>query len=271
MKWTDFHHPDISFPVLRRHIGMELMELMQVSALFMTRGGWAVLNRSCYPNRKLFREATYRLRDKGLLVRHQGLDTPVLTLTAEGSGMLPDYFSPEKSWDRTWNGIWYLFVYDVPECDRAYRDVLRQFLRRMHLGCLQQSVWVSPRDIRPDFDDLVKGAAVDSFAYLFESRTVLGLPSHRIVNDAWNVDRLYDKQMHYCAVMTENLSRLQEKGVEIDDLAALMRMALSGFHSAFADDPLLPRELWPPAYQGERAYGLHRKLFEQIDRMICDA
>jgi phenylacetic acid degradation operon negative regulatory protein len=271
MKWTDFHHPDISFPVLRRRLGMELMELLQVSGLFMARGGWAVMNRSCYPNRKLYREATYRLRDKGLLIRTEGVETPILTLTDEGADLLPDYFNPERFWERKWNGIWYLLVYDVPESDRKYRDILRQFLKRMHLGCLQQSVWVTPVDIRPDYDDLVKGAAVDAFAYLFEARTVLGLPNRRVVDDAWNFDQLYDRQKHYCDVMSENLLKLQAGPVEFDDLATLMRVSLSGFHSAFADDPLLPRSLWPVDYQGEYAFGLHRRLFEQIDLMIESA
>ena len=42
------------------------------------------------------------------------------------------------------------------------------------MGCLQKSVWVSPRDIRPEHDDLVKGIRVNFYAYLFEATTVLG-------------------------------------------------------------------------------------------------
>ena len=248
---------------------MELLELLNITSKFLSKDDWAVLNHSCYPNRKSYRDATYRLRDKGLLVHHRdGGRTPKLTLTEAGENSLPDYFNPEKAWGRKWKGVWYLFVYDVPEVDRKYRDVLRQFLKRMHLGCLQQSVWITPFDIRPEFDDLVKGASVDAFAYLFESKTVLGLPNRRVVDDAWNFDRVLQIQSHYCSVMEENRARLADGKVGEEDLASLIRLSLEGLHSAFSEDPLLPKTLWPPGYEGERAIGLHRSLFKAIGRKI---
>ncbi|VGO15256.1 hypothetical protein PDESU_03838 [Pontiella desulfatans] len=251
---------------------MELLELLDVASVFLSRGGWAVLNRSCYPNQKLYRDATYRLRDKGLLVHHrEGGRTPKLTLTEAGEGSLPDYFNPEKAWSRKWNSIWYLFVYDVPEADRKYRDVLRQFLKRLNMGCLQQSVWITPIDIRPEFDDLVKAASVDAFAYLFESRTVLGLPNRRVVDDAWDFDRVKQIQSHYCNVMEENMARLANGKVGVEDLAPLIRLSLEGLGAAFSEDPLLPKILWPPGYEGERAIGLHRTLFESIGKTLQNA
>jgi phenylacetic acid degradation operon negative regulatory protein len=272
MQWATFHHPDISFPVVKRRVATELLELLDVASVFLSRGGWAVLNRSCYPNRKHFRDATYRLRDKGLLVhQREGGLTPILTLTEAGESNLPAYFNPEKAWNRKWNGIWYLFVYDVPETDRKYRNVLRQFLKRMKLGCLQQSVWITPVDIRPDFDDLMKGASVDAFAYLFESRTVLGLPNRRVVEGAWDFEQLENIQTHYCNVMEANIARLADVKAGAEDLAALMRLSLDGLHAAFTEDPLLPKTLWPHGYEGERAIGLHRTLFKEIGKKLPDA
>ncbi len=265
MKWVEFHSPNISLPVVKRRIGVELLEMLDLAGIFLSRGGWGLLNRNCYPSQRTYYNATRRLRNRGLVAsRSVGGKTPVLHLTDEGREYLPDCFRPEKSWNRKWNGIWYLFVYDVPEVDRKYRNVLRLFLKRLHLGCLQQSVWVTPNDIRPEYDDLAEAAGVNSFAYLFESRTVLGLPARRVVESAWDFDLLYEIQNHYCEVFGENLVRLEGGAADAEHLAQLLRNALCAYRSAFELDPLLPRSLWPADYRGEQVYFLHRKMVAAI-------
>lgn len=265
MKWVQFHHPDISLPVVRRKIALELVEMLELTSLFLTRGGWAVLNKSCYPDRKAFRNATYRLQKAGLVVRRkqEGAEIPHLELAPHMKKELPAYFKPEAHWNRKWNRIWYMLVYDVPEKDRSYRDALRRFLKQERLGCLQQSVWVTPDDIRARFDDLVRAAAVDSFAFLFEARTVLGLPGAKVVEQAWDFDRLYEVQHRYCEIMQVNLDRLSE-GCRLEELGALMRLALQAYHSAFVQDPLLPRGLLPAGYKGRQVWELHRALMQRI-------
>ncbi|MDF7806910.1 PaaX family transcriptional regulator C-terminal domain-containing protein [Pontiellaceae bacterium B12219] len=266
MNWQSFHHPDISWPVVKRRAATEMLEMLQLGSLFMTRGGWAMMNRSCYPNQKAFRDAMYRLRNQGLVIHRKQGDpsTPELCLSNAGKDALPDYFHPKDFWNRKWNSIWYMFIYDVPEVDRVYRNVLRRFLKRMRLGCLQQSVWITPFDIRPQFDDLTQAASVDAFAYLFEARTVLGLPNRRVVEDAWDFDRLEELQSRYCTVVEENIDRFRSGSFDHDDCSELARMAVDAYHSAFCEDPLLPRALWPAGYLGERVYELHMKLFREV-------
>lgn len=270
MDWISFHHPDVSWPVVRRRAGVEFMELLELTSLFLTRGGWGMVNRSCYPNKAAYQNATSRLRKSGLIIhRNDGGETPKLILSDAGRGALPPYFDPEKYWDRKWNGIWYLMMYDIPEVDKKYRNVLRKFLKRMRMGCLQKSVWVTPRDIRPEFDDLSQAASLDGFAYLFEAKTVLGLPSRRVVEDAWDLDRLSLLQEHYCAMTQRNIDKLAAAECSLEELAQLTRMAVDAYHSAFCEDPLLPAALLPPNYQGREVLLQHRKLFKLIDNHVC--
>lgn len=269
MEWIEFHHPDISWPVVRRRAGMEMMEMVEMISLFMTRGGWALLNRSCYPNQSAYLNATSRLRRNGLMViRREGGMTPRLVLSDKGRQVLPEYFRPEMHWGRKWNKIWYVLVYDVPEVDRSYRDVLRTLLKRMRMGCLQQSVWVTPNDIRPEFEDLYQAASVGAFAYLFEARTVLGLPGRKVVEDAWNFNRLRMLQEHYCIVMEENVARLENCRCSREELAAAARKAMDAYHGVFIEDPLLPSVLCPADYQGKKVLKLHQRLFSCIDRQL---
>ena len=270
MVWQEFHHPDISWPVVRRKAGIELLELLELSALFLTKGGWGLINRHCYPSDAAYRTATSRLRTQGLLVKKQSAaKTPKLILTDAGKKRIPAYFSPEQYWNRTWNKIWYMLIYDIPETDRKYRDVLRQFLRRKRMGCLQKSVWITPEDIRPDFDDLSKAANIDAFAYLIEGRTVLGTPSWRIVEDAWDFGRIGQIQGHYCSVMEQNIKLLKEGRTPPEDIASLLRTAVDGYHAAMHGDPLLPTPLLPESYRGKEAYALHCAMLHEVDRQTA--
>ena len=155
-------------------------------------------------------------------------------------------------------------VYDVPEADRVYRNVLRRFLKRLHLGCLQQSVWVTPHDIRPEFDDLSSAASVNAFAYLFESKTVLGLSGQSVVEDAWDFDELNAVQERYCQVAVQNMEQLSSAVYTPEELTALLRLSLDAYHSAMTNDPLLPRVLHPKGYLGEKVYSLHSDLVRKV-------
>lgn len=263
--WQAFHHPDISLPVVRRRIGLELVEMLEILGDVAIHGGWAFLQNRSYPNRNAYRRALGRLSEQGLIVKERGLDTPVLRISEEGVDSLEAYFRPEKCWNRKWSGIWYLLVYDVPETDRSYRNVLRQFLKRQRMGCFQKSVWITPHDIRPQYADLDEAAALGAFACLFEARTVLGMAAERVVWESWDFDRLYEIQKRFCEVYGENLEIL--RGFATPGQNALMRLAaeeIDAYRSAFVLDPLLPSPLLPQDYKGKEAHNLHLEITNQI-------
>jgi len=43
--WQAFHHPDISLPVVRRRIGLELVEMLDILGDVAIHGGWAFLQK----------------------------------------------------------------------------------------------------------------------------------------------------------------------------------------------------------------------------------
>jgi phenylacetic acid degradation operon negative regulatory protein len=251
-------------------MGNLLIELIESSSLFLSHGGWGLLMRSCYPSSVAYDGAVRRLSQRGLLVQRQGVHTPILKLSDFAQSTLPAYFDPEKWWRRSWNGLWYVLVYDVPEENRIYRNTLRRFLQRLRMGGLQNSVWLSCMDIRPDFDDLCTAAALSDFAYLFEARTVLGLPTDHIVEKAWRMSRLLEIQQQYCTLMTENLTCLKQQAWSMNELLALVSVVMDAYHGVFSSDPLLPAVLWPKGYQGQEVLALHRSLLQAINGKLMD-
>lgn len=138
------------------------------------------------------------------------------------------------------------------------------------MGCLHGSVWITPDDIRPDYDDLVKAAAVDEYSFLFASRTVLGRGSSEMVESAWHVRRLIEQQNWFCRVCEENLKRLRRSNPTMDFLAELGRESLGAYLGLMQCDPLLPLVLYPQDYQGPNVFGLHKTAQAEIKKRAKD-
>lgn len=265
MTFRKFHNPNISLPVIRRRVANEILELFFIYMQMMATRFRSMTWNTSFPNRSAYHAAIYRLRRSGLIAyQRSGENETVLMLTPKGEAQMPEVYKPETFWKRKWNGIWYVLVYDVPEKNRKYRNILRGFLSRMRMGCLQRSVWITPRDIRPEYHDLAQAASIQEYAFLFEAQTVLGQNSQELVEAAWNFDRLEEIQLWYCKVYKDNLKRLLSGNVTREELQNLAREEMSAYLSAMKEDPLLPRELLPAGYHGVAVYDLHKSLGQEI-------
>lgn len=269
MAWVDFHHPDLCLPVIRRRATEEVLDLLLgLGEVVMTRG-WSTMLRGTFPSDGAYRSAMYRLRKQGLIAyRRQGGRDPVLRLTAAGEVTRPAAFHPHRFWDRKWNRIWYVLMFDVPETERSYRTALRGFLQRLRMGGLQKSVYVTPHDIRPEYADLAEAGGVGSYAVLMEARTVLGQTSAEIVRAAWDVDRLEAVQAAFCRTCEGNLEKLRERDGTRESVLALARQEIAAYLQVMSKDPLLPHALWPAGYLGAEVFRLHGELGKEIGRRL---
>jgi len=268
-QWESFHHPDLCYPVIARRIGEELLELLAgVGEILATQGRCFAFGSQSVGDGG-YRNAVHRLRKAGLIAaRGRYRRSPILRLTESGQSRRPDVCRPERFWNRQWHGRWYVLAYDVPESQREYRDTLRAFLKRKRMGCLQRSVWVTPTDIRPDYDDLVRAANVDQYSFLLEATTVLGRSPMDVVRTAWGFERLTQQQEWYCEVCSENLHEVLCGEFTTAQLMTLLREETSAYFAAMQGDPLLPRELCPLEYMGEEAYRLHQRFAATVAEFL---
>ncbi len=223
--------------------------------------------KGCYPNTHAYITGVSRLRKMGLIAtQKKDGSLPALKLTPDAKKRLPPYLHPHEFWNKNWGKLWYILMFDVPEKNRSYRDTLRSFLKQRRFGCLQRSVWVTPWDVRADYDDLNRVASVDSVAFLFEARTVLGFGNQSVVRDAWGFNQINKVQYLYIAFANENLMRLNQESHSEGELIQLLRMDNLAYAQAMSIDPLLPEELHPENYEGPRTAQLH----DELSRRVCE-
>ena len=264
LRW--FRNPDTSWVVVRRRATIELLCLFQDLGSFVLTRGWSALGVPASREAAAYRAAQTRLRRSGLIAYRRAAGQPaVLELAPEAAERLPACYAPEKRWSERWDGRWRLLVYDIPEAQRKNRDALRRFLRQHALGELQRSVYVTPRDIRPEYDDLCTAAGVGQQVYLFEVHTVLGLKPDRIAWEAWDFDAIGRRQEWYCRSASGLTRRLGD--MKRDDVFALAGEESLVYQSVMAEDPLLPRAAWPNGYQGENAFRQHKAFVNAARRL----
>lgn len=269
MEWLDFHHPDICLPVLRRRIGSDLLHYLSVFGEYAITGGNHAVLMKLFDNANAYRTAKHRLRKAGLIVeRNACREYSRIEIAEAGKSEMAKLHKPEKYWKRKWDGRWYILMYDVPESSRYYRDTLRRFLKRMHMGGLQKSIWITPHDIRPEYADLIKAANVDRFSLLMESRTVLGCKASDLVESAWKMDELVAIQQHFCKACAQNTELTFRSTHTDDDLRRMAREELHTYLSIMEEDPLLPSSLHPQEYIGPEVVKAHREFTRSVARRI---
>jgi len=202
--------------------------------------GWA------YRNGLL--DQIHRLEAKGFLERNPDAEDkePFVRLTNAGVAVAMNGRDPSKLWREKWNGMWNLFMFDLPADEHRMRKRLLRALRESGCGCLQGSVWIScrlPGDLKPFLKN--EGARPSSLLVL-ESKTKGPHTDRWMVEDAWNweeMDRRYERVIQ----LLRSLSTVASQ----EDLLRWARLELDAWKSIVNIDPFLPDTLLPDGYPGK--------------------
>ncbi len=111
-------------------------------------------------NQQAFTRSIRRLSDEKLLEEKRLPNGSFkLVLTAKGKreakilsllGSSINFKKPKR-----WDGKWRLVLFDIPEKDRLFRDILREHLRTLKFLKLQHSVFISPHPFEKPIQELV--------------------------------------------------------------------------------------------------------------------
>ncbi len=157
---------------------------------------------------------------------------------------------PNEGWDRPWDCIWRLVIFDIPEVDRRLRLQLRRNLLSSGFGCLQKSVWISPHPV----DDLkvkLRKLKIDaSMIAVFEARADDDYHPRKIVSRAWNFRRLTILHDH----ILDHFQRTPTASTTPTYAIQWAHDERSLWNKILDCDPFLPHELLPRRYKGKKVW-----------------
>lgn len=154
---------------------------------------------------------------------------------------------------RIWDGRMHLVTYDIPESHYKDRQLLREYLRRIGCGRLQDSVWVTPYN------------PIDTVRTFIEERELGGTV---IVSDLGRDGAIGEEDLRSLVIRVYKLEALQERyetwlsSVRHKDID---HWDVIQYLSILADDPQLPFPLLPSWWKGDRAYQRVSHLIMKVD------
>lgn len=143
-------------------LGMETSSIRYYRRLKLLRKEWKKINQQSF-DRSVKRLSSQKLVKEVVLPN----GSFKLVLTQEGKRQAriqylfgqSIHFKNPKEWDKKWR----IVLFDVPEKDRKFRDVLREHLRELKFYKLQHSVFISPYPCEKQLLELVALYKVGSF------------------------------------------------------------------------------------------------------------
>lgn len=144
--------------------------------------------------RQNFYQAVWRSVKTGDIEKVVKNNKAYLRLTTVGKKKVNRDF-PLTGFSRKWNKKWVILTFDIEEKSRKLRNILRNKLKNIGFGMLQQSVWITPLPIAKDITEFLDDSNFKEHVFILEiSGVLLGDPKE-LARRVWHLDDLEQMQI----------------------------------------------------------------------------
>jgi phenylacetic acid degradation operon negative regulatory protein len=209
-----------------------------------------------------------RLEKRQLVERQWTGQEWILRLTDLGRVAALGGHDPVARWQRSWDGHWRLFLFDIPARYQSSRRQLIRWLRSHGFGYLQNSVWITPDPVSAIEEALAPIQRNTESFLIMQGRPAAMYDDQAIVDGAWDfpmINKLYHDYCSTAAIIERKLGKRLADSEEIKTALSRERMAWS---RAIECDPLLPEALLPADYLGRTAWQTRRRVLKCADTLL---
>ncbi|MBI4023238.1 hypothetical protein HY375_03690 [Candidatus Berkelbacteria bacterium] len=196
-----------------------------------------------------------RLAGRGWVKVKTSRSSPPSTyvITDEGEAMVTQTLDQLRLVEAPHDGRWLFVLFNVPERQRKYRDILRNRLIQYGFGRIQNSLWVSARDVRFTFEDLLLDERL-------QHHTTILRPTLS-AEDAQHLVAAFEWEWKVLAAGYARFSELAGRFLKQQEQSSLgARLLVYRYAKLLSQDPKLPEGLEPEGYDRKRAHALYEKV-----------
>lgn len=124
-------------------------------------------DRFYFKNQSSLRSAVARLKNRGLVKSDVRQGRVILRLSNAGRDWVLKKSDQDES---SWDGIWRLVIFDIPESHRKVRQTLRNKLKSWGFVLWQKSVWAGKQNLTQELRKLVLELGVNDWVLVIESK-----------------------------------------------------------------------------------------------------
>lgn len=258
MGWKRYRLKSISEGILERAVDMALVLVyfnLEVAPLVRNKRNLIErkvdedLEKFNYQNLK---RAFLQLRRNGLIQTFKeknALDEITKIGLEKLKNIIPFY--DEK---RVWDGKIYIITYDIPEKLRSKRNHLREFLKKIGCGNLQQSIWLTPYNPINLINKFVSENDISDeliiVSSLGKNGTIGNSTLLELVERVYHLEEINRKYFEFISIIKEN----KEKRFKL----------IFRYLNILKDDPQLPFSLLPEDWVGDDAYLYFKRVNKQM-------
>lgn len=210
------------------------------------------------------------MEKKGLIERERNSpESRICRLTAQGRLHALGGRDPEAQWARPWDGRWRMVLFDIPLKQSSHRKRMRRYLRSRGFGCLQRSVWLTPDPLDEERSVLARGEVDAGSLVLIEFRPCAGESDGDLVSAGWDFRKINGRYASHLRVLDERPRNPLSDDREAKKLRRWASIERCAWLEAIGIDPLLPRQLVPSGYLGERAWRRRIEVLREAGRQLA--
>jgi phenylacetic acid degradation operon negative regulatory protein len=198
-----------------------------------------------------------------------------IRITSEGQKIIQRDFPMFSLQNRKWDQRWRIVMFDVEEVNKQVRDRLRNKLKELGFGMLQESVFISPHDILQDFIEFSESTGIEDYLYILETNKLIIGNEQEFANRIWKLVDLNEKYENLVSQIHEirnehllsNSGRMKKSddqmGVKVRNVQENVKNVKNVKNSwlrIIKEDPFLPKTFLPKPWYGDEAEKLVKGL-----------
>ncbi|HSW37291.1 MAG TPA: hypothetical protein VLG37_02885 [Candidatus Saccharimonadales bacterium] len=135
------------------------------------------------PSRRQVQRQLYRFVKNGLIERHGSHIQSRYSINTKGLARLEQLsFAKEPLKPVTWDGLWRLVIFDIPEVQREARYHIRRLLKELGFAQLQLSVWIHPLPLLSAFKQIQQAYGIQERLHMLE---VINFKAPKLVEEVF--------------------------------------------------------------------------------------
>lgn len=175
-------------------------------------------------------------------------------ITPAGSAVVTKTLQHLKiSDDQQWDGRWFFVLFNIPERQRKYRDILRNRLANVGFGRVQNSLWVTARDVAFELVDVLEHDRIKRAVTILRPTLSDDDAKQLSVAFEWDWDQLNGQYAALMELMKEYLRKKEHPVLEA-------KMLVYHYASLLQQDPKFPTQLEPASYLRSKVHAQYEKI-----------
>lgn len=193
-----------------------------------------------------FKVGFYVAQRKNLIRIDKKDDKLTIKITEVGKTRLNSLL-PKHDKDRVWDKKLYLVTYDICEKRKKDRELLRNMIKQLGMGMLQDSVWITPYNPKATLRNFIK------------DRKLSGSVIISCVGEDGAIGEDDVKTLICKVYKLEQLNKRYEEFIDNANQGYLKPWTSLKYLSILRDDPQLPFDLLPVWWKGEEANKIYQE------------